>query len=63
LNLYPVLLEKSGEIVAHFKYTVMILSGGTIQITGLPLDTNKFKTENKIVDESVLTVINVRFIK
>lgn len=38
----------------------MILSGGTITITGLPVDANKYKTENKIVDESVLTIINVR---
>lgn len=30
LNNYPVLLEKPGEIVASFKYTVALLSGGTI---------------------------------
>jgi methionine aminopeptidase len=38
LNSYPVLVEKSGEIVAQFKYTIMILQGGTVAITGLPLD-------------------------
>lgn len=63
LNPYPVLLDKSGELVAHFKYTVMILSGGTITITGLPVDANKYKTENKIVDESVLTIINTSMSK
>lgn len=30
LNPYPVLLEKPGEIVASFKYTVVIMPGGTI---------------------------------
>jgi methionine aminopeptidase len=30
LNEYPVLSEKQGEIVAHFKYTVLITSGSTI---------------------------------
>jgi hypothetical protein len=38
LNAYPVLLEKQGEIVAHFKMTVMILAGGTFAITGLPVE-------------------------
>jgi methionine aminopeptidase len=30
LNEYPVLSEKQGDIVAHFKYTVLITSGSTI---------------------------------
>jgi len=54
LNNYPVLLEKSGEFVASFKYTVLILPGGTLQITGLPLTEDAFKSENKVTDETVL---------
>jgi len=45
LNDYPVLSEKQGEIVAQFKYTVLITSGSTIQVTGLPLEEAGFKSE------------------
>jgi methionine aminopeptidase len=48
LNEYPVLSEKQGEIVAHFKYTVLITSGSTIQVTGLPLEDGNFHSEFKI---------------
>jgi hypothetical protein len=30
LNVYPVLVEKTGDFVAHFKYTVLITSATTI---------------------------------
>merc|ERR1712099_27355 len=33
----PVLHEKLGEITAQFKFTVLLLPGGTKKITGLPL--------------------------
>jgi len=34
---YPVLKEKEKEFVAQFKFTVLLLPGGTKKITGLPL--------------------------
>jgi curved DNA binding protein len=34
---YPVLKEKDGDIVAQFKFTVLLLPGGTKKITGMPL--------------------------
>merc|ERR1712228_1061760 len=37
LEEYPVLHEKAGEFVAQFKFTVLLLPGGTKKITGLPL--------------------------
>mmetsp|Transcript_40049 Transcript_40049/g.128475 ORF Transcript_40049/g.128475 Transcript_40049/m.128475 type:complete len:276 (+) Transcript_40049:435-1262(+) len=37
LEEYPVLKEKDGEVVAQFKFTVLLLPGGTKKITGLPL--------------------------
>merc|ERR1712217_136781 len=37
LEEYPVLKEKPDEIVAQFKFTVLLLPGGTKRITGLPL--------------------------
>jgi hypothetical protein len=39
----------------------MLLQGGTIAITGLPIDEAKFKTENKIVDEEIIKLLNVIF--
>jgi len=55
---YPVLTEKPGEFVAHFKYTVLILKGTTIAITGIPLDLARFKTDKKIEDETIIQLIN-----
>merc|ERR1712137_1069449 len=37
LEEYPVLKEKDGETLAQFKFTVLLLPGGTKRITGLPL--------------------------
>merc|ERR1711972_1159626 len=37
LDEYPVLKEKDKEFVAQFKFTVLLLPGGTKKITGLPL--------------------------
>jgi len=37
LEEYPVLKEKDKEMVAQFKFTVLLLPGGTKRITGLPL--------------------------
>merc|ERR1719343_253404 len=37
LEEYPVLKEKEGQFVAQFKFTVLLLPGGTKKITGLPL--------------------------
>merc|ERR1719213_962588 len=37
LEEYPVLKEKDKEIVAQFKFTALLLPGGTKKITGLPL--------------------------
>jgi curved DNA binding protein len=36
LHPYPVLHEKPGEFVAQFKFTVLLLPGGTKKITGVP---------------------------
>merc|ERR1712060_849499 len=37
LEEYPVLKEKDGQFVAQFKFTILLLPGGTKKITGLPL--------------------------
>jgi len=38
---YPILTEKPGEVVAHFKFTVMITKGKTTALTGLPMGGGK----------------------
>jgi len=37
---YPVVSEKEGDEVAHFKFTVLVLPSGTSRITGLELPAN-----------------------
>merc|ERR1712107_221077 len=37
LEEYPILQEKAGQFVAQFKFTLLLLPGGTKRITGLPL--------------------------
>ena len=37
LRPFPVLFEKEGAAVAHFQFSVLLLSGGTLRITGLDL--------------------------
>merc|ERR1712060_981530 len=37
LDEYPVLHEREGQFVAQFKFTLLLLPGGTKKITGLPL--------------------------
>merc|ERR1719231_1332590 len=41
LHQYPILVEKPGEFVAHFKYTVLLLPGGTKKITGIDFSQEK----------------------
>jgi len=58
LHAYPVLAEKEGELVAQFKYTVMILKGGTAVVAGLPLDLARYKTEHTIKDEKLQALLS-----
>ncbi len=53
---YPVLCEKHDELVAHFKYTVLLLPSGTIKITGLPVNINQVHSD-KVLSEAVAKVM------
>jgi hypothetical protein len=55
---YPMLLEKEGEVVAHLKYTVLMMASGVMKITDVPLDLTKIKTEKKIEDEEILKILS-----
>jgi len=59
LEEYPVLKEKPDEMVAQFKFTVLLLPGGTKKITGLPL--GKLETQlvaqNKVEDPDMIKLL------
>lgn len=38
LQAFPVLQEKEGDFVAHFKFTVLVTPNGPVRLAGLPLD-------------------------
>jgi len=49
---YPVLFEKKGDHVAHFKFTVLILPSGPTRITGLKsFEIDTVKTDKVLSDE------------
>jgi len=57
LEPFHVLYEKPNEIVAQFKFTVLLMPNGPQKITGLPFDPTAFQTENSITDEEVKKLI------
>merc|ERR1712098_669959 len=57
LHAYPVLQEKKGEHVAQFKFTVLLLPGGTKKVTGFPLDPEACASEKKVEDEELLALL------
>lgn len=56
---YPVLVEKEGDIVAQFKWTIAIRNEGPFVIAGGLLDTSKFSSELSIGDEKVKKLLEV----
>merc|ERR1711933_355453 len=59
LEEYPVLKEKEGHFVAQFKFTLLLLPGGTKKITGLPFgDLEKqVKSSCTVQDEEMKKVL------
>jgi curved DNA binding protein len=58
LTAYPVLTEKAGEFVAHFKTTVAVLPRSTVVLAGeIPLAA-RFESEKKIVDAELSALIS-----
>lgn len=51
LHPYPVLVEKEGELVAHFKFTILLLPSGTVKVTGLPFNKDDFESDKVVTDE------------
>jgi len=50
---YQVLYEKPGEVVAQFKFTVLLMPSGLHKITGLPFDVELFQSEFMVEDEEI----------
>jgi hypothetical protein len=55
---HPVLTEKRGDIVAHFKYTVAVRNEGPFIIAGGLVDTSKIKSEFSIQDEGIKNLLS-----
>ena len=53
---YPIMTEKAGELVAHFKATVMIGGACTAVLSGLPLDA-AVKSDKKVEDKSMVELL------
>lgn len=58
-DVLQVLYERPGELVAQFKFTVLLLPSGTHRITGLPFDKNQCKTERTIKDPELNVSVEV----
>mmetsp|Transcript_35223 Transcript_35223/g.91480 ORF Transcript_35223/g.91480 Transcript_35223/m.91480 type:complete len:121 (-) Transcript_35223:1174-1536(-) len=57
-NQYPVLYEKEGEIVAQFKYTLLVLPGGTQKATGVDM-VPLCKSDKTCEDEQVKELLAI----
>ncbi|CEL99403.1 unnamed protein product [Vitrella brassicaformis CCMP3155] len=58
LHPYPVLCEKQGEYVAQFKFTLLLLPGGTKKITGLALgQDSQIQSEFTVQDEDLKKIL------
>jgi len=57
LQPFNVLYEKEGSFVAQFKFTVLLMPNGPMKITGLPFDEALFKSEKKVEDGEILTLL------
>merc|ERR1712130_92147 len=60
LEEYPVLKENDTEVVAQFKFTVLLLPGGTKRITGLPLGKleTQLAAQNSVEDEDLKELLS-----
>lgn len=57
LAAYPVLIERPGDFVAHVKFTVLLLPGGTTKVTGLEIPSG-FATPDRALPEDILEILN-----
>lgn len=58
LEPFHVLYEKPSEVVAQFKFTVLLMPNGPQKITGLSFDPTLFESEHSIVDEEIKKLLS-----
>lgn len=46
-------LSISGEFVAQFKFTVLLMANGPMKITGLPFDETLYESQYSIEDDGL----------
>lgn len=47
----------AGEIVAQFKFTVLLMPSGINLVTGLPFDASQYESENNILDAEMKDLV------
>ena len=57
LHIYPVLTEKSGEFVAQFKATVVLLPAGTQVLNEPQFEAGMYESTYKIEDKAILELL------
>ena len=55
---FPVMKEKEGEVLAQFKFTVLLLPGGTKKITGVSFSqAGQFATDKTVQNEELRALL------
>lgn len=58
LEPYGVLYDKENELIAQFKFTVLLMPSGSHKITGLSFDPSICESEHQLQDESLKTILS-----
>lgn len=56
---FQVLYEKDGEMVAQFKFTVLLMPNGPHKITGLPFDLDAVESDKKVEDNDIQKLLKM----
>ena len=46
----------AGELVAQFKFTVLLMPNGPMKITGLPFEASHYQSELSVQDEEIKVI-------
>ena len=57
LNMYPVLTEKTGDIVAQFKATIVLLPSGALVLNETPFEAGLYETTFKVENKAILELL------
>lgn len=59
LNSYPVLVEKKEDIVAQFKWTVLISAKRVILLSSFPMDCSKIVSDKSVSDQAIKDILAI----